>query len=42
MQLTHELKNYLNSIIGYSEQFLRQEKWQSEIKNTLPEIKHIQ
>ena len=40
--LAHELKNPLNSIIGYSELFLRQEKWQSEIKDTLPGIEHIE
>ncbi len=40
--LAHELKTPLNSIIGYSELFLRQEKWQSEIKDTLPGIEHIE
>jgi signal transduction histidine kinase len=40
--LAHELKTPLNSIIGYSELFLRQEKWQAEIKDTLPGIEHIE
>ncbi|WP_333398697.1 HAMP domain-containing sensor histidine kinase [Microcoleus sp. K4-B3] len=40
--LAHELKTPLNSIIGYSELFLRQEKWQSEIKDTLPGTEHIE
>ena len=40
--LAHELKTPLNSIIGYSELFLRREKWQSEIKDTLPGIEHIE
>jgi signal transduction histidine kinase len=40
--LAHELKTPLNSIIGYSELFLRQEKWQHEIKDTLPGIEHIE
>ncbi|WP_333334866.1 HAMP domain-containing sensor histidine kinase [Microcoleus sp. BROC3] len=40
--LAHELKTPLNSIIGYSELFLRKEKWQSDIKDTLPGIEHIE
>ncbi|MBD0340951.1 MAG: HAMP domain-containing histidine kinase, partial [Microcoleus sp. Co-bin12] len=40
--LAHELKTPLNSIIGYSELFLRQGKWQPEIKDTLPGIEHIE
>lgn len=40
--LAHELKTPLNSIIGYSELFLRQEKKQPEIKDTLPGIEHIE
>ena len=40
--LAHELKTPLNSIIGYSELFLRQEKWQSEIKDTLRGSEHIE
>ncbi len=39
--LAHELKTPLNSIIGYSELFLRQEKKQPEIKDTLAGIEHI-
>ncbi|WP_339384321.1 sensor histidine kinase [Microcoleus sp. LEGE 07076] len=40
--LAHELKTPLNSIIGYSELFLRQGKKQPEIKDTLPGIEHIE
>ncbi|MGB7709209.1 MAG: HAMP domain-containing sensor histidine kinase [Microcoleus sp.] len=40
--LAHELKTPLNSIIGYSELFLRQEKKQPEIKDTLAGIEHIE
>jgi signal transduction histidine kinase len=40
--LAHELKTPLNSIIGYSELFLRQEKKQPEIKDTLRGIEHIE
>ncbi|WP_333412861.1 HAMP domain-containing sensor histidine kinase [Microcoleus sp. MOSTC5] len=40
--LAHELKTPLNSIIGYSELFLRQEKWQAEIKDSLPGAEHIE
>jgi signal transduction histidine kinase len=40
--LAHELKTPLNSIIGYSELFLRQGKWPPEIKDTLPGIEHIE
>lgn len=40
--LAHELKTPLNSIIGYSELFLRQEKKPPEIKDSLPGIEHIE
>jgi len=40
--LAHELKTPLNSIIGYSELFLRKEKWQTEVKDSLPGIEHIE
>ena len=40
--LAHELKTPLNSIIGYSELFLRKGKAQAEIKDTLPGIEHIE
>ncbi|WP_333333614.1 HAMP domain-containing sensor histidine kinase [Microcoleus sp. LAD1_D3] len=40
--LAHELKTPLNSIIGYSELFLRKERWQPEVKDTLPGIEHIE
>jgi hypothetical protein len=40
--LAHELKTPLNSIIGYSELFLRQGKWQAEIKDSLPGVEHIE
>ncbi|WP_366930889.1 HAMP domain-containing sensor histidine kinase [Microcoleus sp. bin38.metabat.b11b12b14.051] len=38
----HELKTPLNSIIGYSELFLRKGKAQSQIKDTLPGIEQIE
>jgi len=40
--LAHELKTPLNSIIGYSELFLRKGKGQDEIKDTLRGIEHIE
>jgi hypothetical protein len=40
--LAHELKTPLNSIIGYSELFLRKEKLPSQVKDTLPGIEHIE
>ena len=40
--LAHELKTPLNSIIGYSELFLRKGRAQTEIKDTLPGIEHIE
>ncbi|WP_370589633.1 sensor histidine kinase [Tychonema sp. LEGE 07203] len=40
--LAHELKTPLNSIIGYSELFLRKGKAQTEIQDTLPGIEHIE
>ncbi|MBO0348845.1 sensor histidine kinase [Phormidium pseudopriestleyi FRX01] len=41
--LAHELKTPLNSIIGYSELFLRQQRKQSsEVANSLPNMEHIE
>jgi len=39
--LAHELKTPLNSIIGYSELFLRQQR-QSEIRDSVPSLEHIE
>jgi hypothetical protein len=39
--LAHELKTPLNSIIGYSELFLRQQGRSSEGKDNLPKLDHI-
>lgn len=39
--LTHELKTPLNSIIGYSELFLRQQQ-QIEARDTVPSLEHIE
>jgi signal transduction histidine kinase len=39
--LTHELKTPLNSIIGYSELFLRQQR-QTETRDTVPSLEHIE
>ncbi len=42
-QLAHELKTPLNSIIGYSELFLRSSRQQeTEIRDSSPKIEHIQ
>lgn len=40
--LAHELKTPLNSIIGYSELFLRHQRKTSEIKDNLPKLEHIE
>jgi hypothetical protein len=40
--LAHELKTPLNSIIGYSELFLRQQERRSEGKDNLPKLDHIE
>lgn len=40
--LAHELKTPLNSIIGYSELFLRHQERQSEGKDNLPRLDHIE
>lgn len=39
--LAHELKTPLNSIIGYSELFLREQRL-SEVKDTVPKVEHIE
>jgi hypothetical protein len=41
-QLAHELKNPLNSIIGYSELFLRSARKNSEVRDTFPTLEHIE
>ncbi|HEY9668564.1 MAG TPA: HAMP domain-containing sensor histidine kinase [Coleofasciculaceae cyanobacterium] len=41
-QLAHELKNPLNSIIGYSELILRSSRKNSEVQDTVPHIQHIE
>lgn len=41
-QLAHELKNPLNSIIGYSELILRSSRKNTEIKDTFPHLEHIE
>ncbi|AFY45399.1 HAMP domain-containing sensor histidine kinase [Nostoc sp. PCC 7107] len=41
-QLAHELKHPLTSIIGYSDLFLRQQKRNSDIKDTYPNLEHIE
>jgi signal transduction histidine kinase len=38
--LAHELKTPLNSIIGYSELFLRQQR--SQIKDSVPNLEHVE
>lgn len=40
--LAHELKTPLNSIIGYSELFLRHQRNTPEVKDTLPKLEHIE
>ena len=41
-QLAHELKNPLNSIIGYSELILRSSRKNSEAQDTVPHVEHIE
>jgi hypothetical protein len=41
-QLAHELKNPLNSIIGYSELFLRSSGKNTEVRDTFPKVEHIE
>jgi len=41
-QLAHELKTPLNSIIGYSDLFLRQQRQNAQIKDAVPNIGHIE
>lgn len=41
-QLAHELKNPLNSIIGYSELILRSSRKNLEVQDTVPHIQHIE
>ena len=40
--LAHELKTPLNSIIGYSELFLRHQQRIPEVKDNLPKLEHIE
>jgi hypothetical protein len=40
--LAHELKTPLNSIIGYSELFLRHQRQTPEVRDTLPKLEHIE
>jgi signal transduction histidine kinase len=40
--LAHELKTPLNSIIGYSELFLRHQQRKPEVKDNLPKLDHIE
>lgn len=40
-QLAHELKTPLTSIIGYSDLFLRQQESNPEVKDSIPNIGHI-
>ncbi len=40
--LAHELKTPLNSIIGYSELFLRDQQRKPEVKDNLPKLDHIE
>jgi hypothetical protein len=41
-QLAHELKNPLNSIIGYSELILRSSRKNAEVGDTVPHMEHIE
>ena len=41
-QLAHELKNPLNSIIGYTELFLRTHNKNTEVRDTVPNLEHIE
>lgn len=41
-QLAHELKNPLNSIIGYSELILRSSRKNPEVQDTFPHLQHIE
>jgi hypothetical protein len=41
-QLAHELKNPLNSIIGYSELILRSSRKNPEVQGTVPHLEHIE
>jgi signal transduction histidine kinase len=41
-QLAHELKHPLTSIIGYSDLFLRQQRRNSDIKDTYTNLEHIE
>jgi hypothetical protein len=41
-QLAHELKNPLNSIIGYSELVLRSSRKNPEVEDTAPHVGHIE
>ena len=40
--LAHELKNPLNSIIGYSELFLRSSQKKADVQDSVPDLEHIQ
>lgn len=40
--LAHELKTPLNSIIGYSELFLRHQQKTAQVKDSLPKLEHIE
>ncbi|WP_242072516.1 HAMP domain-containing sensor histidine kinase [Microcoleus sp. FACHB-68] len=41
-QLAHELKNPLNSIIGYSELILRSSRSTPEVQDSVPHLEHIE
>lgn len=40
--LAHELKNPLTSIIGYSDLFLRQQRQNTEVRDTFANLEHIE